>query len=356
MIYKNIKDDNIQKKSFFKISPLNKRRIAIFKRNRRAFYSLMIFLFIFILSLFAEFIANDKPLFIYSKGKVYCPIFEKYSEKDFGGFFESEASYKDPYLQELINEDGFIIWPPVRFSYNTIEYDPQSTPPLPPSLKNPLGTDEMGRDIFARIIYGFRLSVCFGFTFTIITSVIGIIAGALQGYYGGKIDLLGQRFMEIWSGIPMLYLLIIMNSFIEPGFWWLLALMVMFGWMHLVGVVRAEFLKGRELEYVMAAKALGVKNRVIILKHVLPNAMVSAMTFLPFILSGSIGILTSLDFLGFGMPAGSPSLGELLASGKSNLHAPWIGTSAFVVVAGMLSLLVFTGEGVRDALDPKHIS
>ena len=343
-------------KKRFRLSPVNTRRIKIFKKNKRAFYSLIIFTIIFILSLFAEFIANDKPVFIYHKNKAYFPVFQTYSEAAFGGFFESEASYTDPYLKEKIEKDGFMIWPLIKYSYNTIRYDLKTSPPTPPTIENPLGTDDMGRDVLARVLYGFRLSVTFGFVLTIITSIIGITAGAAQGYYGGIIDLAGQRFMEIWSGIPMLYLLIIMNSFVKLGFWWLLFLMVIFGWMKLVGVVRAEFLKGRELEYVMAARALGVKNRIIIRKHILPNAMVAAMTFLPFILSGSIGVLTTLDFLGFGMPAGSPSLGELLAAGKANIHSPWLGISAFIVVAGMLSLLVFVGEGIRDALDPRHVS
>lgn len=343
-------------KKVLKFSPINKRRIEVFRNNKRAYYSLIIFSIIFILSLFSEFIANDKPFYIKYKDKSYFPIFKVYSEAEFGGFFESEAVYTDPYLKEIIESDGFMMWPPIRFSYDTIRYDLGAVPPTPPTMENPLGTDDKGRDVLARILYGFRLSVLFGFTLTLITSIIGIIVGAAQGYYGGKIDLFGQRIMEVWTGIPMLYLLIIMRSFITPNFWWILLLMVLFGWMGLVSVVRAEFLKGRELDYVMAAKSLGVKNRVIIFKHILPNAMVAAMTFLPFTLSGSIGVLTSLDFLGFGMPAGSPSLGELLAAGKANIHAPWLGISAFIIVAGMLSLLVFVGEGVRDALDPRHVS
>jgi microcin C transport system permease protein len=255
----------------------------------------------------------------------------------------------------MIEEDGFIVWAPVKYSYATIRYDLPEPPPTPPTWENPLGTDDQGRDVFARLLYGFRLSVLFGIMLTIVTSFIGICAGAVQGYYGGRIDLFGQRFMEIWSGIPMLYMLIIMSSLIRPGFWWLLFIMTIFGWMGLVGVVRAEFLKGRQLEYVLAAKALGVSDGGMIFRHILPNAMVATMTFFPFILSGSIGVLTSLDFLGFGMPPGSPSLGELLAAGKSNLYAPWLGVSAFLTVSVMLSLLIFIGEALRDAFDPRHI-
>ncbi|VVS94569.1 abc transporter type 1 transmembrane domain meti-like [Desulfoluna spongiiphila] len=338
-----------------KLSPLTRKRLSVFRRDRRAFISLVVFGVLFAMSLAAEIIANDTPLYVHYKGKHYFPLVVNYSDREFGGFLPSEACYSDPYLIHTIEEDGWILWPPVRYSYDTIRYDLPVPPPTAPSLANPLGTDDLGRDVFARILYGFRLSVLFGFAFTFVTSALGIAAGAVQGYYGGRVDLWGQRLMEVWSGIPMLYLLIIMNSFMTPGFWWLLALMVLFGWMRLVGVVRAEFLRGRQLDYVQAARALGVKDREIITRHILPNAMVAAMTFLPFILSGSIGILTSLDFLGFGMPPGSPSLGELLAAGKSNLHAPWLGLSAFAIVASMLTLLVLTGEGVRNAMDPKHI-
>lgn len=340
----------------FNLSPLNKRRLKRFKQNKRGSVSLLIFLLLFAISLVAEFVANDKPLIVIYKSKIYAPVLVEYTEKDFGGFFETEADFRDPYLKNIIEEDGFILWPLVRYSYSTIRYNLPEPPPSPPSLENPLGTDAQGRDVFAGILYGFRLSVLFGFVLTFITSFIGICVGALQGYYGGKADLWGQRFMEIWSSVPMLYLLIILSSFVRPGFWWLLFIMVIFGWMGLVGVVRAEFLKGRQLEYVQAAKALGVNDFHIIFRHIMPNALVAAMTFFPFILSGSIGVLTSLDFLGFGMPPGSPSLGELLAAGKSNLYAPWLGISAFVIVSLMLSLLIFIGEALRDAFDPRHIS
>lgn len=306
------------------------------------------------MSLCAEIIANDKPLIMSYSGKLYFPVLFTYTESEFGGFFDTEADYRDPFMLESIEENGWAVWTPVHYSYDTINYDTDTPPPTPPSLSNPLGLDDQGRDVFARLLYGFRLSVLFGFMLTLVTSVIGVLVGALQGYYGGRVDLWGQRFMEVWSGIPMLYLLILASSMIRPGFWWLLLLMSVFGWMSLVGVVRAEFLKGRELEYVQAARVLGVRDSVIMFRHILPNALVAAMTFLPFILSGSIGVLTSLDFLGFGMPPGSPSIGELLAAGKSNLHAPWLGISAFVTVSLMLSLLVFIGEGMRDALDPRY--
>ena len=321
------------------MSPILKRRLKRFKNNKRAFISLIIFMCLFITSLFAEFIANDKPIIMKYKGEFYFPVFFTYSDKEFNGFFDTEANYKDEFTINEITNNGWIIWPII----------------LPPTLNNPLGIDAQGRDVFARLIYGFRLSVIFGILLTITTSIIGIIAGALQGYYGGKVDIAGQRFMEIWAGIPMLYLLIMINSILRPGFWWLLFLMTLFGWMKLVGVVRAEFLKARNLEYVQAAKAMGVKDRVIIFRHILPNALVATITFLPFILSGSITSLTSLDFLGFGMPAGSPSLGELLSSGKANIHAPWLGISAFVLLSLLLSLLVFIGEGLRDAFDPNKI-
>ncbi|MDR2104607.1 MAG: ABC transporter permease [Deferribacteraceae bacterium] len=333
-------------------SPLTQRRLKRFKKNKRAFISLIIFAFFFILSLFAEFIANDKPIILIYNGRLYLPVIISYSESEFGGFFDTEADYKDPFIQELLKE-CWALWPPVRFSYDTIRYDAAEPPPTPPTLENPLGLDNHGRDVFARLLYGFRLSVLFGFILTIFSSFIGVLIGALQGYYGGRIDLYGQRLIEIWSGIPLFYLLILASGMIRPGFWSLLIIMTLFSWTHLIAVVRAEFLKGRNLEYVRAAIVLGVKDRAIMFRHILPNALISAMTFLPFILSGSIGTLTSLDFLGLGMPPGTPSIGELLAAGKSNLHAPWLGISAFIVVAGMLSLLVFVGEGLRDALDPR---
>ncbi len=337
------------------MNAVTRRRIRRFKNNKRAFISLIIFTVLFVISLFAELIANDKPLIMSYNSKLYFPILFTYSDKEFGGFFDTEADYKDSFTAQAIEENGWMVWPLVRYSYDTIEYNLSSPPPLPPSFTNPLGIDDKGRDVFARLIYGFRLSVIFGVLLTLTTSVIGISAGALQGYYGGKVDIAGQRFMEIWGGVPMLYLLIMINSILRPGFWWLLLLMTLFGWMKLVGVVRAEFLKARNLEYIQAARAMGVRDRVIIFRHILPNALVASLTFLPFILSGSITSLTSLDFLGFGMPPGSPSLGELLSSGKANIHAPWLGISAFIVLSVLLSLLVFIGEGLRDAFDPNKV-
>ena len=337
------------------MSPLNQRRWQNFKANRRGYYSLWIFLALFAVSLFAELLCNDKPLLIYYDSALYFPVFKTHPETTFGGEFETEAEYRDPFVQELIEEQGWMLWPPVRYSYDTINYDLDVPTPSPPTRANWLGTDDQGRDVVARMVYGFRISVLFGLILTLLSSIIGIIAGAVQGYFGGWTDLLFQRFIEIWSGLPTLYLLIILASVVEPNFWWLLGLMLLFSWMALVGVVRAEFLRARNFEYVRAARALGVTNITIMFRHVLPNAMVATLTFLPFILNGSITTLTALDFLGFGLPPGSPSLGELLGQGKANLHAPWLGITAFVVLAVMLSLLIFIGEAVRDAFDPRKM-
>ncbi len=336
------------------MNQLLKERLHRFKRNKRGYYSFILFTLLFVISLFAELLANDQPLLIGFDGKLYFPIIREYAETEFGGEFEMAADYRDPYVTELIEEQGWILWPLIRFSYNTINYDLPSPAPSPPSAENPLGTDDKGRDVLARIIYGFRISVLFGLTLTLVSSVIGVFAGALMGYYGGRIDILGQRFIEVWSGMPTLFLLIILASVVQPNFWWLLGITLLFSWMSLVGVVRAEFLRGRNFEYVLAAKALGLRNGMIMFRHILPNAMVATLTFMPFILGGSITTLTSLDFLGFGLPVGSPSLGELLAQGKANLQAPWLGISAFVVLALMLALLVFIGEAVRDAFDPRR--
>ncbi|ENM5882749.1 ABC transporter permease [Vibrio metoecus] len=333
-------------------NPLIEARWARFKSNRRGFWSLWIFLLLFVMSLFAEQIANDKPLLIHYNGGWYTPIMQSYSETQFGGEFDTEADYTDPYVIGLIEEKGQIIWPPIRFHYDTINFNITGSVPSAPDAVNWLGTDDKGRDVLARIIYGFRISVLFGFVLTVISSFIGVLVGATQGYYGGWLDLFGQRFIEVWSGMPTLFLLIILSSFVEPNFWWLLGIMVLFSWMSLVGVVRAEFLRCRNFDYVRAAQAMGVSDMRIILRHMLPNAMVASLTMMPFILSGSVTTLTSLDFLGFGLPAGSPSLGELLAQGKANLQAPWLGISAFVVLSSMLTLLVFIGEAVRDAFDP----
>lgn len=336
------------------LSPINQRRFERFKAHKRGWYSLWLFLVLFVLSLGAEFIANDKPLMVSYDGALYFPVLKRYPETTFGGEFPLQANYKSPYIEELIAEKGgWMLWPVIPFNYSSINYDLQVPAPAPPSLQNWLGTDDQGRDVFARVIYGFRISVLFALTLTLISSVIGVFVGALQGFYGGWVDLIGQRFLEVWSGLPVLYLLIIMASFIQPNFWWLLGIMLLFSWMSLVDLVRAEFLRGRNLEYVRAARALGMQNSAIMFRHILPNAMVSTLTFLPFILTGAIGTLTALDFLGFGLPAGSPSLGELVAQGKSNLQAPWLGISAFTVLALMLSLLVFIGEAARDAFDPR---
>lgn len=336
-----------------KLSPLNQRRIANFKANKRGFYALWLFMFLFVFSLFAEFWANDKPLIVSYQNSWYYPVFKDYSETTFGGTLTSNAEYRDPYVAGLINEKGWILWPPIRFSYSTINFNLTVPAPSPPTADNLLGTDDQGRDVLARIIYGFRISILFALTLTIGSSVVGIIVGALQGYYGGWVDLLGQRFIEIWSGLPMLFMLIIMASLVQPNFWWLLGLMLLFSWTELTGLVRAEFLRGRNLEYVRAARALGLSDRKIMFRHILPNAMVSTLSFLPFIFTGAIGLLTSLDFLGFGLPVGSPSLGELVAQGKNNMNAPWLGLSAFFTLGILLTLLVFIGEAVRDAFDPR---
>ncbi len=337
------------------MNPIMRRRLDAFIRNRRGFWSLWVFLLLLAITVLAEGLANDKPLLVRYGGEWYVPALHSYAETEFGGEFATEADYRDPFVQELIVEkDGWLFWPPIPFSYDTVNYDLPSPAPSPPTTDNWLGTDDQGRDVTARLIYGFRISVLFGLVLTVLSSIIGVAAGAVQGYFGGVTDLLFQRFIEIWSGMPQLYLLIILSNVIVPSFWWLLLIMLVFSWMSLVGVVRAEFLRGRNLEYVRAARALGMSHGRIMFRHILPNAMVAALTFLPFILAGSVTTLTALDFLGFGLPPGNPSLGEMLAQGKDNLHAPWLGITAFVVIGLQLSLLVFIGEGVRDALDPRH--
>jgi microcin C transport system permease protein len=360
-----------------KMSPLNRRRWQNFKANRRGYVSFWLFLVLFVVTLFAEFIANDRPYFISYEGRWYFPVFVTYSETTFGGDFETAADYRDPYLQKLIAEKGgFMVWPPIRYSYNTHNLDLPTPAPSPPTwmlteaqckqvverkgLKscsdleyNWLGTDDQGRDVLTRIIYGFRISVLFGLILTAISSVIGIAAGAVQGFFGGLTDLIFQRVIEIWTSVPPLYLLLIISSMLVPGFFVLLGILLLFSWVSLVGLVRAEFLRGRNFEYIQAARALGVSNRVIMFRHLLPNAMVATITFLPFIVSSSVMQLTALDFLGFGLPPGSPSLGELLSQGKANIQAPWLGITGFFTVAIMLSLLIFVGEAVRDAFDPR---
>ncbi|MGL4263879.1 MAG: ABC transporter permease [Afipia sp.] len=359
------------------ISPLNQRRWRNFKSNRRGYWSFWIFALLFFVSLFAELIANDRPFLIKFDGKLYFPAFVTYPETAFGGDFETAADYRDPYLQKLIKEkNGTVIWPLIRYSYSTHNLDLPTPAPSKPTWMlteaqckavvekkgvrgcrdleyNWLGTDDQGRDVVARLIYGFRISVLFGLALTIISSVIGIAAGGIQGYFGGWVDLLFQRFIEVWTAIPSLYLLLILSSVLVPGFFVLLGILLLFSWVSLVGLVRAEFLRGRNFEYIQAARALGVSNGTIMFRHLLPNAMVATMTFLPFIVSSSVMTLTALDFLGFGLPPGSPSLGELLSQGKSNVQAPWLGFTGFFSVAIMLSLLIFIGEGVRDAFDPR---
>ncbi len=335
------------------ISPLSRRRLDNFKANKRGYWSFWIFLLLFVGSLFAEFIANDKPILIRYDGAFYVPVFEAYPETTFGGDFPTETAYDDPYIAELIEAKGWILWPAVRYSYQSTVRDLPGPAPSSPTGHNWLGTDDQARDVAARLIYGFRISVLFGLILTVLSSIIGIAAGAVQGYFGGWVDLLFQRFIEIWGSMPTLYLLIIISSILVPGFWTLLWILLLFSWMSLVGVVRAEFLRARNFDYVRAARGLGVRNAAIMFHHLLPNAMVATVTFLPFILSGSVVALTSLDFLGLGLPPGSPSLGELLQQGKANLQAPWLGVTAFIIVAVMLSLLVFIGEAVRDAFDPR---
>jgi microcin C transport system permease protein len=346
-------DKNMNKPS--RLSPMTRRRLQNFCANRRGFWSFWIFLALLAMTLPAEFIANDKPIIVSYQGSFYMPIFRAYPETTFGGQFETEADYRDPYVASKIDEAGWMIWPLVPYSYRTVAWDLPVPAPSPPDSGHWLGTDDQARDVVARVIYGFRISVLFGFILTIISAVIGVAAGAVQGYFGGWVDLLAQRFIEIWAGMPTLYLLIILASVVEPNFWWLLVLLLLFSWMGFVGVVRAEFLRARNFDYVRAARALGLSDRMIMFRHVLPNAMVATLTFMPFTLAGSVTVLTSLDFLGIGLPAGSPSLGELLAQGKANLQAPWLALTGFFVIALMLSLLIFIGEAVRDAFDPRKL-
>lgn len=362
-----------------RLSPLNQRRWRNFKANRRAYWSLWIFAALFGLSLFAEVLANDKPIVVSYRGDLHFPIYRFYPETAFGGDFKTEAIYRDPEVQCLIatggivdcfddpegvmedaadgeyaGEDvvaGWAIWPPVPYSYNTINN--VGIAPSAPDGDHLLGTDDTTRDVLARIIYGFRLSILFALIVSVGASVLGIIAGAVQGYFGGRTDLVFQRIIEIWGGTPSLYIIIILFAILGRSFWLLVAVSILFGWPALVGVVRAEFLRARNFEYVRAARALGVQDRVIMFRHILPNAMVATVTLLPFIVTGAIGGLASLDFLGFGLPSSAPSLGELSLQAKQNLQAPWLGFTAFFTFAIMLSLLVFVFEGVRDAFDPR---
>lgn len=336
-----------------KLSPVNMRRWQQFKNNKRGFYSLWLFIFVCLVSFGAPFIANDKPLIVSYKGRIYFPILNTYSEKEFGGTFETAANFKDNYVIDSINNEGWFVFPPVKFGPSTINFDLPTPAPSAPSSINWLGTDDQGRDVLARLIYGFRVSIFFGLVLTAFSSLIGITVGALQGYFGGTVDLIGQRILEVWSGLPILYLLLILSSLIEPNIGWLLGIMLLFTWIPLVAVVRAEFYRTRSLDFVKAAESLGVPWPQIIVRHMLPNALVAALTYIPFMLNGAIIMLTSLDFLGFGLPPGSASLGELLTQGKNNIQAPWLGLTGFFSIAFVLSLLTFIGEGVRDAFDPK---
>ena len=337
------------------MNPMNRRRLAAFRSSKRGMISLVVFGLLFFVSLFAELLANNKPILIRYDGGFYSPLVKDYPETTFGGDFPTNTVYSDPEVQKQIEEKGWILWPPIRYSYVSVRKGEGRRTLQPPSRQHWLGTDDSGRDVMARLIYGFRISVLFGLALTLASTVIGIAAGAVQGYFGGVVDLVMQRFLEIWSSMPTLYLLIILASFIQPGFWVLLGIMLLFSWMSLVGLVRAEFLRGRNFDYVRAARALGMMDVRIMFRHILPNAMTASLTFLPFILAGSVTTLTSLDFLGFGLPVGSPSLGELLLQGKNNLTAPWLAFTGFFVIALMLSLLVFIGEAVRDAFNPRKV-
>lgn len=339
----------------YRLSPITRRRLAVFKGNRRAYWSLIIFGILLVISLLAEVIANDKPLVMEYKGQWYVPVLVDYPETDFGGFLPTPTDYRDPYIREEIEANGWMLWPPIPYSYDTLDMELTHPAPSPPDARHWLGTDDQARDVMARVIYGFRLSVMFALALTLGSLVLGVLIGGVQGYFGGKTDLIGQRLIEVWSGMPVLFLLIILASLFEPNIWWLLGIMLLFSWLGLVDIVRAEFLRARNLEYVKAAKAIGLPSRLIMWRHVLPNAMVATLTFIPFLFTGAITTLTALDFLGFGLPPGEPSLGELVAQGKNNLQAPWLGISAFMTLAIMLSLLVFIGEGLRDAFDPRHV-
>ncbi|MDZ7277887.1 microcin C ABC transporter permease [Pantoea eucrina] len=336
------------------LSLINQQRWQRFRHNRRGYWSLWIFLVIFMLSLGAELLANSQPLLVRYQARWYMPLLHTYSERDYGGEFATAADYQDPWLQQRIAQQGWAIWAPIRFSDSTINFATQVPFPSPPSAQNWLGTDANGGDVLARLLYGTRVSLLFGLLLTLFSSVIGVVVGAVQGYFGGRVDLIGQRLIEVWSGMPSLFLLILLSSVIQPGFGWLLLVTVLFGWMSLVSVVRAEFLRARNFDYIRAARALGVSDVRIMLRHILPNALVATLTYLPFILCGSITTLTSLDFLGFGLQVGSPSLGELLLQGKNNLQAPWLGLAGFFTLALLLSLLIFIGEAVRDAFDPSR--
>ena len=346
----------LQRPRASRLSPITRRRMTVFRDNRRAWWSLLIFGVLFVLSLGAELIANDRPLLVEYQGETYLPMLHEYPETTFGGFLPTATDYRDPYVIEAIEAQGFILNTLIPYSYDTLDLNLGSPAPSAPNGRHWLGTDDQGRDVLARVIYGFRLSVIFALVLTAGSLVLGVVIGGLQGYFGGKVDLIGQRLIEVWSGLPVLFLLIILASIVEPNLWWLTGIMMLFSWLGIVDIVRAEFLRARNLEYVRAARAMGLPSRLIMWRHVLPNAMVATLTFIPFLFTGAITTLTALDFLGFGLPAGSPSLGELVAQGKNNLQAPWLGMTAFLSLGIMLTLLVFIGEGLRDAFDPRHIS
>lgn len=334
-------------------NPIWQSRIARFKANKLGYYSLFLFLALFMLCMSATFIANDKPLVVKYQDNLYFPIVKAYPETTFGGVFETETNYKDPFVKELINTDGFMLMPIIPFADQTSNVELDAAYPAPPNAQNWLGTDDMGRDVLARVLYGLRISLLFGIALTFAGSLIGMIVGAVQGYYGGKVDLIGQRLMEVWSGLPQLFMIIILVSLFSPSVYILFALMLLFGWMELVGLVRAEFLRARNFDYVRAAKNLGVSHLQIMFKHILPNALSSSLSQLPFILTANIVALTSLDFLGYGLPPGSPSLGELMLQAKNNLDAPWLALAGFFSLTIILSLLIFIGEALRDAFDPR---
>jgi microcin C transport system permease protein len=370
----------IARTGWLRLTPLDRRRLDNFKANKRGYWSFWLFMTLFVMSLLSNILANDRPILAFYKGELLFPAFVTYPEEKFGGFL-ARTDYRDPTIEREISANGWMIWPPIRYSYDTHNLDLPTPAPSPPTWLlskaqceagaakvirpgepnrgcasiewNWLGTDDQGRDVVARLLYGFRISVLFGLILATISSIVGVAAGAIQGYFGGRVDLIMQRFIEVWSSLPQLYLLIIISSFLTPGFFVLLGILLLFSWVSLVHVVRAEFLRARNFEYVNAARALGLSNYRIIVRHLLPNATVATLTFLPFILNSSITTLTALDFLGFGLPPGSPSLGELLLQGKSNLQAPWLGLTGFAIIALMLSLLVFIGEAVRDAFDPR---
>ncbi|MCX8501232.1 MAG: ABC transporter permease [Alphaproteobacteria bacterium] len=338
-----------------KLSPLSRRRLSLFKANRRGFFSFFILVFLLVASLFAELIANDVPIIVRYDREFYYPMLKSYPETVFGGELASSTDYRDPFVEQQISAKGWMVWPPIRFGDSTVATNRAETNPAPPNRSNILGTDDQGRDVFAQLIYGFRYSILFGLSLTIISSIIGICAGAVQGYFGGVLDIVFQRVIEVWSGMPQLFMLIVLASIVDPNFWWLLGLLLLFSWIELVGVVRAEFLRTRNLDFVRAATALGVPNRLIVFRHILPNAIVATLTFLPFILNSSLVLLVSLDFLGFGLPPGTASLGGLLAQAKRNLHAPWLSLTVFVFLSFLLCLLIFIGEAVRDAFNPRKV-